>query len=221
MLIVLPSRLKRPINEYADLIETKCRDIRPLTVIVRTVAALHRELLQGNWFFAANCSKNKVLYQNGTDEVNDLTGLVLEASIHKSRAKAHEGVKRGESFLKGAVFYQAEEDYGLSAFMCHQAAEQILGALILYISGYHERTHNLNRLLQYCSLWVDEVNELFGYNDKGHELCSLLQKTYEDARYKDGYTLQDAELEAIIIKVRELLKLARNILILPLDEMRH
>jgi HEPN domain-containing protein len=93
----------------------------------------------------------------------------------------------------------------MAIFMLHQAAEQVLHSLFKKGSGLHLQTHNLDKLLRYCSMVSYKIPEVFNRNnDRDERLLRLIQKAYIDTRYKQGFTITKDDLDIILEKIKTL-----------------
>lgn len=82
--------------------------------------------------------------------------------------------------------------------MMHQSAEHALLAIFKAGSGLQVNTHNLDKLIGYCSMVNYRIPEIFPrHNEQQNRLFQLLQKAYIDTRYKNNYSIGTAELQTL------------------------
>jgi HEPN domain-containing protein len=209
----MPSYLTRSSNEYVDIVEARCGNIAPVTAIVKTVKQAAKYLKDGNWFFCTNCRKSKLVYQKGTTEVEDLTGITSLKEIDVFKAKAKSWYVKGSAFMDGGCFHVAKHQYSNAIFLFHQALENYLTAVLLYRTGYRERTHNLSKLIRYCSLWVPEITGVFAEIDRRDQnLLKKLQRAYNDSRYKEGYSITPEEVGKVMRIFKDIHPYIRDIM---------
>ena len=114
-------------------------------------------------------------------------------------------------FLAGAELFIIRKQTKLAAFMLHQATEQCLHALFELNTGMYLTTHNIDKLLRYCSMICYRLPEIFPRtNEKDERLFQLLQKAYVGWRYDKNYSITVTELQEIREKVMELKELLKE-----------
>ncbi len=110
------------------------------------------------------------------------------------------------AFLAGARSFLAQDEYALSAFMLHQSMESALKALLAPAMKHCFKTHSLHKLLGMVRYVSPETGKPFP-RDTEEEiiLFQLLQKAYIHARYKNNFTIDRAQCEALITRVASVL----------------
>ena len=89
--------------------------------------------------------------------------------------------------------------------MLHQAAEQALLTILKKATGLRTHTHNIDKVLRYCSMVNYQIQAIFPRNnDTNERLFQLLQKAYIDSRYKEGYKINSNDLLSIMERVEQL-----------------
>jgi hypothetical protein len=90
--------------------------------------------------------------------------------------------------------------------MLHQAAEQALRTMFECNTGMYLTTHNVDKLLRYCSMICYRLPEIFPRNNEQNErLFQLLLIAYTGGRYDSDFTITLAELETLKARVGRLL----------------
>jgi HEPN domain-containing protein len=107
--------------------------------------------------------------------------------------------------LLPAKLYRHRNQLPLAAFMLHQSVEHGLRSLLMLTTGYRTNTHNLDKLLRYCSMSVYKITEIFKGNKHSTTLFYKLRNAYIHARYKK-YDILIEELLELEHKVQELMK---------------
>jgi len=194
-LLVLIKSGKESKNRVQDKIENNLQHYRPTTAIVLEIETFARWLQDGH-SFASQVNQNATLLYNGggyefgnAKEVNE---EVLRKQNNQCLSVSRQKV---QAFLAGADLFTLRKDYKMAAFMLHQAAEQTLLSLFLINTGFSLNTHNLDKLLRYCSMFLPQLLALFPREtEKDKRLFSLLQKAYIDARYQQDFTISYADL---------------------------
>jgi len=100
----------------------------------------------------------------------------------------------------------------MAAFMLHQAAEHALHTIFKKATGLHINTHNIDKLLRYCSMVNYKMPAIFPRDGGANErLFGLLQKAYIDTRYKEDFTINSSALLIITERVRTLQEIMQEI----------
>ncbi len=99
--------------------------------------------------------------------------------------------------------------------MLHQAAEQTLQTLFRIKTGLYIHTHNLDKLIRYCSMVSYKLPAVFlRNNDKNERLFQLFQKAYIETRYKEDYVIRTDDLLVITERVRSLLEILKSAIVI-------
>jgi HEPN domain-containing protein len=191
-------------NEVQDRIENTCRSFIPVTAIVLHIQQFSNWLNAGQ-HFATTVVKIAVLIHDGNKipfkipegfEIKDDPGKELYRLQH---AMANE-------FIAGAELYMVRKQNNMALFMLHQAAEHALHLLLKSNTGLHINTHNIEKLLRYCSMVSFTIPEVFDRkNEKEENLLRLLQRSYIGTRYKQMKEPSNENLGLLIEKVKKLL----------------
>lgn len=191
------------LHNLPDKLETGLLPLVLSTVIVLSAADFRQWLTEGHPFAAAVYGSGYLLHQE--------PGLVLPTpaevdEVHRQKENAlllTQTRQRVREFLAGAELYSVRLQYGLAAFLLHQAAEQALRTMLILHTGFRLNTHSLDRLLRCCALFYSASLALFPRrSEKDKRLFALLQKAYVNARYKEDYRIKREELKALTEKVR-------------------
>ncbi len=207
LLVVIDDSDKTPEHEVANKIEDICKQLVTVFAIVHKAAWASQEIMAGDHFW------NNAIY-NGT-EVYTSEGFTLPEHKAVGKDERKEAArkdwnrwgKQGLQFLKGAKRYVEEGNYGLGAFMLHQAAESGLIGIVRVLSGYRTSSHNIMRTLRLTLLYTDEIMDVLEL-EKPEEakLFNLLQSAYSDARYKSDFSIEETPVKLLSLKVQLLVK---------------
>lgn len=78
-------------------------------------------------------------------------------------------------------------------------------------TGLKINTHNIDKLIRYCSMFCHQLPDLFPKNnEKGKKLFSLLNKAYIHTRYRYDYNISYEALTCLTKKVKEMKVLFEN-----------
>lgn len=116
-------------------------------------------------------------------------------------------------FMAGTELYFLRKQFGLAAFLLHQAAEHAYTILMKSMTGYRPSTHNLDKLVRYCQPFSAKLAAIFPRNnDRENNLFQLLQKAYVHGRYRDDYVITEKELQVLMQRVKLLQDITRQII---------
>jgi len=77
--------------------------------------------------------------------------------------------------------------------------------MLRIITCFKASTHNLDKLIRYCSPFSAELPTIFPCNtEKEHHLFRQLQRAYCSSRYKDDYHVTEKEIHALTDRVKKL-----------------
>jgi HEPN domain-containing protein len=192
-------------NNMQDRIENICSSFIPVTAIVLNLQQFTNWLNEGHRFVSTVVNIAVVIYDANkiifTKPVNDLCHLKLDGKLHINEANTV------NEFIAGAQLYLHRNQTNMAMFMLHQAKEQALHCIFKKATGLHINTHNLDKLIRYCSLVSYKVEELFlRNNDKSKKLFMELQNSYINSRYRKHCSLSKVDVALILAKVKTLQK---------------
>jgi HEPN domain-containing protein len=206
-LILMPHNTTRPMHEWESLLQNKYEGV--IVPIVKSVREAARLRKKGNPFFITSCTEGKMIYQREGSELEASSQINKEESISFSGLQ----LSIAESFFRGSKLFFEIENYTLSTFMLHQAAEGALSATLYFTTGYREQTHNLNRQLTLCKLWLPQVASLLDVTtEEEQKTFRLLQHSYHSSRYNPGFIVTKEQTEWLQEKITLLLKEAKTVI---------
>jgi HEPN domain-containing protein len=196
-----------------DKIENNCQHFIPVTVIVLHTAQFNNWLTEGQRF-ACTVIKIAVLLNDSNNIPLAIPNTINEEADKKAMEPyCTQGINKVNEFIAGAELYRIREQNKMAAFMLHQAAEQALLTILKRATGLHTNTHNIDKLLRYCSMVNYQIPAIFPRNnDTNERLFQLLQKAYIDSRYKEGFKINSNDLLTIIERVKQLQQMTDTLL---------
>jgi HEPN domain-containing protein len=196
-----------------DKIENNCQHFIPVTVIVLHTAQFNNWLTEGQRF-ACTVIKIAVLLNDSNNIPLAIPNTINEEADKKAMEPyCTQGINKVNEFIAGAELYRIREQNKMAAFMLHQAAEQALLTILKRATGLHTNTHNIDKLLRYCSMVNYQIPAIFPRNnDTNERLFQLLQKAYLDSRYKEGFKINSNDLLNIMERVKQLQQMTDTLL---------
>ena len=210
LLILIKKNCGHTNNDMQDRIENICNSFIPVTAIVLNLEQFTAWLNEGHRF-ATTVVKIAVKIYDANEipliiPLKDITNLKEDENFWSHV----DGIVN--EFIAGAELYILRNQNAMAMFMLHQATEQTLHLIFKKGTALHINTHNIEKLIRYCSMVSYQVEDIFfRNNDKNDKLFMLLQKAYIDSRYKKDFKLTKPDVEVIFWQVKNLLKELRGI----------
>jgi uncharacterized protein len=198
--------------ELQDIIENRCREEVPVTVLVHDIGYVNRRIAEGQYFFSAIRREAILLYDSGRTPlakagVTDLTVVRWMAERDFERWR-----RQSLAFFRSAEFNLGSGEWKMVLFLLHQAAEQIYQAILLAFTGYKPTTHNLDKLRRYTNRFSIELAVLFLRNTEEEDrVFRLLLSGYVDARYREDFEVTEADARLLTDRVGRLLEIAERV----------
>ena len=199
--------VKEEVNcaEMQDKLENTCRRLIPVTILVMNSDSFIAWLLAGHAF--AHTVQQRAVLLHG-EAIVDPNLQAIEAPVPYAAKQKWQDQEKVKAFFAGAELFIIRKEYKMAAFMLHQCAEQALLTLFKKGSGLHVNTHNLDKLVRYCTMVNYTISDILPRNNEQQErLFQLLQRAYIDTRYKNDYNITLADLEAIKAMLAKLLEI--------------
>ncbi len=208
MVVTNGSRLKE--FEIKSKINNRTKKYKhPVSVNVHEIDHINYGLERGQYFFAEIVKEGIELFDTGSFQFVDARPLSVEEQREEAEYYYKKWVESGSRMFKIAKssFNLVVENKLLLnevMFLLHQTAEKLYAGLGLVFTGYKPKTHSIQEYQNHVKGVSDEINKLFCFppDDQEEErLFTILQKSYIDARYKDDYFVERADVEQLIEKI--------------------
>lgn len=203
---------RRSDYELQDLIENRCREAAPVTVLVHDISYVNRRLEEGQYFFYSVIREGVLLFDTGRTPFVSVQAPDWEKVRSLAGRDFERWAQQAEAFYRSAEFNYTRGEDRAAIFLLHQSAEQIYQAILLAFTGYKPTTHNLDKLRRYTNRFSLELALVFPRdNEQEDDLFRLLLAGYVDARYKEVFTITREELGILLTRVGQLLAIAGRI----------
>lgn len=188
-----------------DKIENNCQHFVPVTVIVLHTAQFNNWLTEGHRFACTVMKIAVMLYDSNHTTLATPNTINEEAGKTIIQSYCTQGINKVNEFIAGADLYHIRKQNRMAAFMLHQAAEHALHTIFKKATGLHINTHNIDKLLRYCTMVNYKIPAIFPReNEADKRLFGLLQKAYIDTRYRDDFIISSSDVLSITERVRAL-----------------
>jgi HEPN domain-containing protein len=198
-----------------DKIENNCRHFIPVTAIVLDINHFNEWLIVGHPFASKVCKMAECIHDAENIPLAIPKNIDEQELVKTNESLYSSGINKVQEFLAGADLFRIREQNKMAAFMLHQAAEQTLQILFRIKTGLYIHTHNLDKLIRYCSMVSYKLPAVFlRNNDKNERLFQLFQKAYIETRYKEDYVIRTDDLLVITERVRSLLEILKSAIVI-------
>ncbi|MGI8581196.1 MAG: HEPN domain-containing protein [Chitinophagaceae bacterium] len=87
----------------------------------------------------------------------------MNAELNKADKKSilKQGINKATEFLVGADFFRIRGQNKMAAYMLHQATEHALHTILKIKICLYLNTHNLDKLIRYCSMVSYTIGDIF------------------------------------------------------------
>lgn len=181
----------------------------PINLIVHTHEEIAQWLKEGHYFFSDIRKEGIYLYTSkpnkGLPEPKHLTDAERWPIAQEHYDQWFEGAQQ---FLLTSEMVLEKGWLKLVAFNLHQATERFYGCILLVLSNYRPRTHNIKNLR---NMAIDRtspdsrLSDIFPGQDKFQRRCfERLKRAYIDSRYSKHYKITEEELEWLAGEVDKL-----------------
>lgn len=167
----------------------------PVSFIVHSLDDVNHQLERGRSFFADILREGIVLHD--TPAVKFVKPGELSPKVALAEAEDHfeEWFTSASEFAEGARFFEGRDNYKLSAFNLHQATEHLYHCVLLVLTLYSPKSHNLVFLRRRCEPMDSRLQEAYPHDTKFERRCfELLRAAYVKARYSKHYRISAEEL---------------------------
>ncbi|QEC69318.1 HEPN domain-containing protein [Panacibacter ginsenosidivorans] len=194
-----------------DIIVNRSHDISkvPVNPIIHSISYVNEGLEFGQYFFADIIREGIILYNTQKSDFSNPKELTPTEMRIVAQRYFDQWFKSGEEFFIDANNAFKRNSLNHSAFYLHQSAERFYNTILLVITGYKPKTHNLDKLRRHAKNLSEELFLIFPYptNDQ-HEshLFDLIKRGYIDARYKEDYVISKNEVSILISRIDEMRK---------------
>ena len=202
LVVVNDARLTDPIDYWSNandrLLDEELITKRigaPVNFIVHDLADVNDQLSCGRPFFADIIRDGVALYEAGGFPLARPRKLPPEEARAEAQRYFDEWLPSADRFLASTNFFIQREGYKEAAFVLHQATERLYHCLLLVLTLYSPKLHNIGRLR---SLAEDRESRLIEAwpraTRKDRARFEKLRDAYVKARYSPHYTISGEEL---------------------------
>ncbi|MGC0371356.1 MAG: hypothetical protein DGJ47_000042 [Rickettsiaceae bacterium] len=187
-----------------------------VTLVLESINFVNKKLEESQYFFADIKKEGVLLYDSGEYELSEPKNLTEQEKRIIAKKDYDQWFKRGSGFLEVTKFclFQQNELH-IAAFELHQSTESFYNALLLVLTGYKPKIHDIETLSGMVKSYDNDLLKIFPRDTEERDLCFILLKAaYIDARYDANYHITKEQLEYLLSRV-EMLKTVTEKICLP------
>ena len=213
ILVVLSPHDKGKEHEIASKIENRTLNyMNDVSPIVHSIDYVNKGLENGQYFFRDIVREGLVLFDTGRFVFSESMPLSKNQEKRRALQNYENWIEIGSAFLEGTLLLlnialNKGKDLRQVIFNLNQSAEKFYGGILLIYTGYKPKTHRLKIYRKYSKNISDELNEIFKVpfaDEEEYRLFEVLNKSYLDSRYQDGYSVEIEDLLKLVEKVKKL-----------------
>ena len=198
------------------------RELRtPVNFIVHTLEDVNAQLERGRYFFVDIVRDGIALRDTPGQPFVEPRELSPATALTEAEGYFNSWSGGAEEFIEMAHFAVSRGFDAKAAFLLHQAAEHLYNGLLLVLTLYTPKSHNLIRLRQLAEPLDPRLATVWPTTTKFEKRCfELLRAAYVKARYSRHYQVTAEELGWISDHVQDLRCLVQEICEGRLTELR-
>jgi len=172
---------------------------------------VNAQLSRSRPFFVDIVREGVVLYSLDESQFELPKPLEKAVELEEAARNYKQWFESAEGFLDTAKYNISKDRKNHAAFMLHQATEHAYHAVLLTLTLYTPKSHNIEFLRNRSEDLVRDLIPVWPRDSKFTRRCfELLQQAYVKARYSPHYAIRDAELEWIVERVELLHALVKE-----------
>ncbi len=197
-------------------------DLRtPVSLIVHTLDDVNEQLDRGRYFFADIVREGVLLHDTPGKKLHRPADLKAGVALAEAERHYEQWMASAASFRKVAAYCIAENEPNLAAFNVHQTTEHLYHCILLVVTLYSGKAHNLSFLRKKAEGIDGRLAEAWPRETKFERRCfELLREAYVKARYSEHYKITVEELAWLAQRVDVLRTLTRTVCAERLAQMR-
>ena len=184
----------------------------PVNFIVHSLDDVNAQLARGRYFFVDIVRDGIALLEVAGHPFADPQPLAPTTALEEAKAYYEEGSAISNERLTLGAFAISQGFNNSAAFELHQAAEHLYNCLLLVLTKYTPKSHNLVRLRGLAEPLDPRLTAVWPTETKFQKRCfELLRAAYVKARYSRQYKVTAEELLWLQARVAALQSLVSEI----------
>ena len=177
----------------------------PVSMIVHSLDDINWKLEHGRGFFIDIARDGVPLTDTPGVAFSEPQPLLPSTALQEAIDHFEEWREMADGFTMAANLLREKDQTKLAAFNLHQAAETIYQGLLLVLTFYSPKSHNLIRLRNMTEPLEPRLRDVWPHETKFQKRCfELLRAAYVKARYSRHYRITDEELAYLTEHIQQL-----------------
>jgi predicted nucleotidyltransferase/HEPN domain-containing protein len=183
-----------------------------VTLIIEALDKVNSELEKDRYFFSDIKKEGILLYSSGEFELSKPKKLSEEEIKEIAADNYQHWFGNGQGFINQFRHAVNDKDYKIAAFNLHQATESFYHCTLLVLTGYKQKTHDLEKLGKLCAAHSSKFLTIFPQINREQSKCfKLLKAAYIEARYNKDYKISEEQLKYLIKRIEYLKEITQEI----------
>ena len=175
----------------------------PVSIIVHSLDDVNYQLDRGRYFFADILRDGVILYDTPGVTLHKPVTIKAKAALAEAEGFFSKWMVSAQDFTEVAEFCVTRGKSNLAAFNLHQASEHLYHCILLVVTLYSGKAHNLAFLRKKAEAIDARLAEAWPRETKFERRCfELLREAYVKARYSEHYKISDEELTWLTERVQ-------------------
>jgi predicted nucleotidyltransferase/HEPN domain-containing protein len=167
----------------------------PVNFIVHSLQDVNHQLERGRYFFIDIVRDGILLHNTPGAALAAPCDLAPATALEEARTYFEDWMGSSDEFLELAAFSQQRGFSKKAAFLLHQGTEHLYNCLLLVMTLYTPKSHNLVRLRNLAEPLDPRLAAIWPTDTKFEKRCfELLRAAYIKARYSRHYKVTPEEL---------------------------
>lgn len=167
----------------------------PVNFIVHSLQDVNHQLERGRYFFVDIVRDGILLHNLPGHALANPTALSPETALAEAKGYSEDWLTSSQEFLELADFSEHRGFTKKAAFLLHQATEHLYNCVLLVLTLYTPKSHNLVRLRNLAEPLDARLATIWPTDSKFEKRCfELLRAAYIKARYSRHYKVSQEEL---------------------------
>lgn len=193
----------------------------PVNFIVHSLQDVNHQLERGRYFFVDIARDGILLHNSPASDLVTPAELSPKTALDEAETYFADWMDSSQGFLDGAEFFVGRGRGKLAAFNLHQATEHLYNCLLLVLTLYTPKSHNLVRLRNLVEPLDVRLTTIWPTDTKFEKRCfELLRAAYVKARYSRHYKISAEELTWLSERIGLLRDVVRTICEERIEDLR-
>lgn len=184
----------------------------PVRFILEEYGELNGRVANNEYFYVDVVSEGIVLYEVPGYDFTRPKNLDRQGRYDFAKKYYEHWMPKAEQFLGTHNLQMKEGWINLAAFSLHQSVEKAYGCLLLVMTYYQPKTHDIQELHKMCVQYDSRLPTVWpGDSQFKRRSFQRLRRAYVDARYSEHYEITGEELDWLRGQVELLHTIVRHV----------